>query len=186
MNLAYNTYTYYMCSMITKHDDLLGTLIHDVAHLLRLDIDRRLDGHNLTRVKWLALGILNRKGALTQVELADVMELGSASVGRLVDRLVDRGFVERRQDPEDRRAYRLFLTKDALTLLGELDGIGAELRKDTLGALSEQEVSSLNSGLLKIKFNLQARSAALALAVGLLAHKTSTYSNAVTDLAVSI
>jgi len=179
-------YTYYMCGMITKHDDLLGTLIHDVAHLLRLDIDRRLEDHNLTRVKWLALGILHHKGALTQAELATEMELGSASVGRLVDRLVDRGFVERRQDPEDRRAYRLFLTKSALSLLEELEGVGAELRDETLASLSKQEVGSLNSGLLKIKSNLQKRSAALALAVVILAHKTSTYSNAVTDLAGSI
>ena len=73
--------------MITKHDDLLGTLIHDVAHLLRLDIDRRLKDHNLTRVKWLALGIIANQPHLTQRELAEKMELGNAAVGRLVDRL---------------------------------------------------------------------------------------------------
>ena len=176
-------YTYHMYVMITKTDDLLGTLIHDVAHLLRLDIDRRLDSHNLTRVKWLALGILHHKGPLTQAELASEMELGAATVGRLVDRLSDRKFVERRRVPEDRRAYRLFLTESALSLLKDLDGTGAELREATLRSLSQQEVRTLNAGLLKIKSNLQSYSAALAVAAGALTHKTWVYTSSVTDMA---
>ncbi len=175
-----------MIDMITKHNDLLGTLIHDVAHLLRLNIDRRLESHNLTRVKWLALGVLYHKDATTQSELASAMELGTASVGRLVDRLVVRGFVERRQDPEDRRAYRLFLTQTALALLEELEDIGVELREETLQSLSDQDIGTLNSGLLKIKSNLQSLSTTLIVATGFFVHKTSTYSYAVTDLAGSI
>lgn len=144
--------------MITKHDDLLGTLIHDVAHLLRLEIDRRLNDYNLTRVKWLALGIIHHKGPVTQSELASELELGEASVGRLVDRLVERNFVVRGKDPRDRRSYKLRLTTQADVLLEELDGTAASLREDTLNALSDTEIKALNSGLLKLKDNLTARS----------------------------
>ena len=171
INLAYTMLAYYISDMITKHDDLLGTLIHDVAHLLRHDIDARLEPHNLTRVKWLALGIIDHKGPMTQSDLAAEMELGAASVGRLVDRLVERGFVTRSQHPEDRRSYRLSLSDSAVQLLQELDGTAAQLRQDTLHALSDTEVNTLNSGLLKLKNNLKARALAASAIVFLSAQK---------------
>ena len=186
INLAYTILAYYISDMITKHDDLLGTLIHDVAHLLRHDIDARLEPHNLTRVKWLALGIIDHKGPMTQSDLAAEMELGAASVGRLVDRLVERGFVTRSQHPEDRRSYRLSLSDSAVQLLQELDGTAAQLRQDTLHALSDTEVNTLNSGLLKLKNNLKARALAASAIVFLSAQKFSSPLQAFSDYVPAI
>jgi len=166
-------YAYYMQSMITKHDDLLGTLVHDVAHLLRLDIDRRVAPFNLTRTKWLALGIIHHNPGLTQAELASELELGAAAVGRLVDRLEDREFVLRSQSPDDRRAYTLSLTPEALALFSSLDETASDLRSELLEGLTEREVSSLNRGLSKLKSNLQRVSAAIAAAVPIRAETCS-------------
>ena len=141
--------------MITKHDDLLGTLIHDVAHLLRLDIDRRVAPHNLTRTKWLALGVIHHNPGLSQAVLASELELGAAAVGKLVDRLEDRGFVMRTSAPGDRRARTLSLTPIAEKLVTELDATTHELKEDVLDGLSEREVKLLNQGLNKLKKNLQ-------------------------------
>jgi DNA-binding MarR family transcriptional regulator len=186
INLAYTMLAYYMPSMITKTDDLLGTLIHDVAHLLRHDIDARLEPHNLTRVKWLALGIIDHQGPMTQSDLAAEMELGAASVGRLVDRLVERGFVIRSQHPEDRRSYRLSLSKTAEALLKELDGTAAQLRQDTLHALSDAEIQSLNSGLLKLKNNLKARALVASVVLFVSAQKLSSPLQAFSDYVPAI
>lgn len=172
--------------MITKDDDLLGTLIHDVAHLLRFEIDKRLKPHNLTRVKWLALGILKRHPTLTQVELAEKLELGAASVGRLVDRLEERGFVTREADPNDRRSYRLHLTEEAISLLRDLDGLADSLRADTLDNFSEDEVETLNAGLSKLKRNLKAHALAALAVTTLTAHKISLSSNDVFGLAAAV
>ena len=141
--------------MITKHDDLLGTLIHDVAHRLRHEIDRRLKPYNLTRVKWLALGIIANNPDMTQAELAADMELGNAAVGRLVDRLERRGFVIRKSDPDDRRAYRLSLTYTATDLLEHLKDTAAELRRDVLEGFSASEVKTLNKGLNRLDRKLK-------------------------------
>jgi len=153
--------------MITKHDDLLGTLIHDVAHLLRHEIDRRLRPYNLTRVKWLALGIIANRPELRQAELAQDLELGNAAVGRLVDRLEQRGFVIRKPDPDDRRAYRLTLTQTARHLLDQLKDTAAELRDDILNGFSASEVKTLNKGLNKLEENLKSI-ASLSLSAALL------------------
>jgi len=150
--------------MITKHDDLLGTLIHDVAHRLRHEIDRRLKPHNLTRVKWLALGIIANTPDLTQAELAADMELGNAAVGRLVDRLEQRRFITRKPDPDDRRAYRLALTDTAKDLLEHLKDTAVELRSDVLDGFSAGDVKTLNKGLNRLDKNLKSI-ASLCLAV---------------------
>jgi MarR family transcriptional regulator, transcriptional regulator for hemolysin len=168
-----------MRSMITKHDDLLGTLVHDVAHLLRLDIDRRVAPVNLTRIKWLALGIIHRKPGLTQAEVAAELELGAAAVGRLVDRLEDRGFVLRSQSPDDRRAYFLSLTPAAERLVDSLDGTAQILRDELLEGFSEQEVTALNRGLNKLKANLQKVSISLA---SILPIRGDTYAEVQTTL----
>lgn len=141
--------------MITKKDDLLGTLLHDVAHLLRQDIDRRLRPFNLTRAKWLALGIIKNNPNLTQAELAIELELGAATVGRLVDRLIDRNFLTREPRNDDRRAYGLKLTKEAILLFNKLESLGSEIRHDLTEGLSTQDVDFLNTRLSVLKNRLQ-------------------------------
>lgn len=145
-----------MLSMICKDKDLLGSLIHDVAHLLRLDIDDRLKSHNLTRVKWLALGVISDHPHISQSSLASRIELGNATVGRLVDRLVERGFVARENDPEDRRSYLLMVTPLANATIAELSDVPDALHADTLSGLAASEVSGLRDCLVKMKANLKA------------------------------
>lgn len=141
--------------MINKNNDLVGTLIHDVAHLLRLEIDKRLAAHNLTRVKWLAMGIIHAQPRISQATLAAELELGHASVGRLVDRLVERGFILRDDDPNDRRSNLLSLTDHADRLIDDLDGMADTLRADTLKDFTDTEVTALSSALIKLKNTLK-------------------------------
>lgn len=141
--------------MLTKKNDLLGTLIHDVAHLLRHEIDRRVGAYNLTRTKWLAISLLRDNPGGTQRELARRLELGAAATGRLVDRLVERGFVERRSDKTDRRAHRLHLTQAAQNLLIELETEAELLRRDLLEGFSAGQIDQIQEGLLKLKTRLQ-------------------------------
>lgn len=164
-------YAYYMQDMITKHEDLLGTLVHDVAHLLRHDIDNRLKHYNLTRVKWLALGIIEHRPNITQKGLAMELELGSASVGRLVDRLEARGFVLRKPATDDRRANCLSLKPEASEILAELKGVASAMRKDALKGLTTAEVKAVNSGILKIKQNLKGLLATTLLGISALSHE---------------
>ncbi len=140
--------------MIGKEDNSLGALLHDVAHLLRLVIDREVAPFNLTRAKWLALGILDRKEGLTQAELAEELELGNATVGRLVDRLEERGFVERRLDLVDRRMKRIFIRSSARPSLDELEDVAADVRKRAFKGLSRSDQRHLLGYLEIIKNNL--------------------------------
>ncbi len=83
------------------------------SRLLRNYIDHRAKGRGTTRAQWIVLFRLRQQEGLSQVDLADVLELQPISLVRLLDRLVEHGLLERRPDPRDRRANRLVPDRDA-------------------------------------------------------------------------
>lgn len=141
--------------MLSKTDNTLGTVVHEVAHLLRTLIDRRVEPYNLTRAKWLALGVLDRREGITQTELAEYLELDKSTVGRLLDRLEERGFVVRRKDPEDRRVFRIYIAKTAHPVLSELEQVADDVRSLALSGMSGEDQGKLLELLDQVKKNLQ-------------------------------
>lgn len=151
--------------MNKQREDLIGSLIPDVARLLRLEIDRRVKAHGLTQVKWLALGVIEQDPGMTQRQLAQRLEIGVAATGRLIDRLQARGLVRREPAPNDRRAFRLALTRKAEAILAELDGAADSLRDELLDGLSSRQVAVVREGLSRLKANLQRTAAAVVVAI---------------------
>ncbi|WP_288901693.1 MarR family transcriptional regulator [uncultured Sneathiella sp.] len=140
--------------MLSKKDNTLGTLVHEVAHLLRIHIDRRVEPYNLTRAKWLALGVLDRREGITQTELADYLELDKSTIGRLLDRLEERGFIRREKDPKDRRIFRIYIAKTAHPILSELEQVGDDVRAQALSGISKEDQEKLLTLLDQVKKNL--------------------------------
>src|SRR6476619_2825006 len=85
-------------------------LISDVGRLLRTCADQRARQHGMTRAQWAVLLRLERHEGLKQSDLAEILDLQPITLTRLVDRLCENGLIERRPDPNDRRAKRLHLT----------------------------------------------------------------------------
>ena len=102
------------------------------SRLLRNYIDHRAKGRGTTRAQWIVLFRLRQQEGLSQVDLADVLELQPISLVRLLDRLVEHGLLERRHDPKDRRANRLFLTPRGRQLVDDLDSLRNAIATDVL------------------------------------------------------
>jgi MarR family transcriptional regulator for hemolysin len=102
------------------------------SRLLRNYIDHRAKGRGTTRAQWIVLRRLRQQEGLSQVDLADVLELQPISLVRLLDRLVEHGLLERRHDPKDRRANRLFLTASGRQLVDDLDSLRDSIASDVL------------------------------------------------------
>jgi MarR family transcriptional regulator, transcriptional regulator for hemolysin len=102
------------------------------SRLLRNYIDHRAKTRGTTRAQWIVLFRLRDQEGLSQVDLADVLELQPISLVRLLDRLVEHGLLERRHDPKDRRANRLFLTGRGRQLVDDLDGLRDAIAIDVL------------------------------------------------------
>src|SRR5690242_10917663 len=102
-------------------------VLSDLARAVRTRADARARAHGMTRAQWMILVHLERQPRMSQNELAQLIEVEPITVGRLVDRLEARGFVERRPDPNDRRIWRLHLTPAASPMLEEIAHARAEL-----------------------------------------------------------
>lgn len=130
--------------MSTFEPDLM-LLLHDVARLIRVAADKRARVHDMTRAQWIMLLWLERQPGISQKELAEKLEVEPITVARLVDRLEQRGMVERRADPKDRRVWRLHLRPEAHPLISEINAeraelnamISADLPPDTVALLKD-------------------------------------------------
>src|ERR1700744_1990159 len=91
--------------------------LHDVARLMRTLADQRARALNMTRAQWSVLSRLQRSEGGKQTELAVLLDIQPIPLAPLVDKLATLGLVERRDDPNDRRANRLFLTDRAAPML---------------------------------------------------------------------
>ena len=88
---------------------------------------------------------------MSQVDLADVLELQPISLVRLLDRLVEHGLVERKHDPRDRRANRLFLTPAGRQLADDLDSLRDSIAIDVLQDVPDAAIETSLKTLRDIK-----------------------------------
>ncbi|WP_425406763.1 MarR family winged helix-turn-helix transcriptional regulator [Hwanghaeella sp.] len=133
-----------------------GFLLHDVARLMRAEFDRRSRTLQLTRSQWWVLNFVYAYEGATQTELADQCEVERATMGRLLDKLEEKGWVRREADGQDRRIRRVYLTGEVLELMIALRGIGAGVRESAMAGIDRDEQDRFVDTLMKIKGNLLA------------------------------
>jgi MarR family transcriptional regulator, transcriptional regulator for hemolysin len=121
------------------------------SRLLRNYIDQRSKSRGSTRAQWIVLFRLREQEGLSQVDLADVLELQPISLVRLLDRLVEHGLVERRHDPRDRRANRLFLTASGRQLVDDLDSLRDSIATEVLQDVPTESIQTSLETLRDIK-----------------------------------
>jgi MarR family transcriptional regulator, transcriptional regulator for hemolysin len=143
-----------MAARITPNREFAFTL-NDVARLLRTYADHRAAAFGITRAQWAVMARLDRQEGLKQSELAEMLDLQPITLTRLLDRLGDSGLIERRPDPRDRRAKRLFLTPAARPLLERLGGLAEELMSTTLAGIDRSTVKLMLANLSIAKENLR-------------------------------
>ena len=129
--------------------------IMDVARLLKTFADQRARQYGMTRAQWAVLVRLDRSEGLKQSELAEILDLQPITLTRLLDRLAQNGLIERRADPNDRRANRLFLTPAARPLLEQLTKLGTEMMGTVLEGLDAKTLKQLLHDLEQVRDNLR-------------------------------
>jgi MarR family transcriptional regulator, transcriptional regulator for hemolysin len=130
-------------------------ILNDVARLLRTYADHKAAQFGTTRAQWSVLVRLDRAEGLNQSELAEMLDLQPITLTRLLDKLCDSGLIERRPDPGDRRAKRLFLTPAARPLLEHLGSLGEEIMTTVLQGLEPQAVEQMIGQLDVVRENLR-------------------------------
>jgi MarR family transcriptional regulator for hemolysin len=132
-----------------------GFSINDVARMIRTYADQKARQFGITRAQWVVLVRLDRFEGLKQSELADMLDLQPITLTRLLDRLSASGLIERRADPNDRRANRLYLTPAARPLLEQLGELGEELMTTALAGVDRDSIERMVAQLATVKENLR-------------------------------
>jgi MarR family transcriptional regulator, transcriptional regulator for hemolysin len=142
--------------MAPTDKNTFGFLVTDVTRLMRKHFDRRAVRFQMTRAQWRALKRLHYSEGMRQNELAEQLEMEPIAVGRVIDRLQNAGFVERRADPADRRAWRLYLTARAHAVVDDMELISNELFRQAQRGISAADMKTMISVLGRMKLNLNA------------------------------
>jgi MarR family transcriptional regulator, transcriptional regulator for hemolysin len=124
----------------------------ELQRLTRAYADKEAARYGITRAQWAVLAGVERNEGMKQTELAEQLEMQPITLTRLIDKLCDNGWIERRGDDSDRRINRLYLKKAARPLLAKLAGLKAEL---TATALEGVDAPRLLTQLEGIKENVR-------------------------------
>lgn len=130
-------------------------LINDVARMLRTYADQRARQLGITRAQWAVMARLEHAEGLKQSELAEMLDLQPITLTRLVDRLCANGMIERRPDPNDRRAKRLHLTPLARPLMDRLADLGQDMMSTVLQGFDVETIERMIGELSVAKDNLK-------------------------------
>lgn len=134
-----------------------GYLLHDVSRTRRTLIDHWMKPLGITRAQWSLLSALSRGGndGMMQVDLARLLEVGKVTIGGLVDRLEASGHVERRPDPDDRRAKRVYITEQGWKMIRSMIAVAEKMNKKVMSGVSDRDLATVERVLLVIKTNIR-------------------------------
>jgi DNA-binding MarR family transcriptional regulator len=140
-------------------DRSFGFLINDVSRLFgrRFDFNGRRRRLGLTRAQCRTLGYLARNEGINQAGLADLLEIRPMTLVRQIDRMEEAGWIERRPDPSDRRARRLFLTEKGHRVLNRVWDVASETHDEAIARLSASEARQLIELLYRVHATLGER-----------------------------
>lgn len=130
----------------------IGRLIARLARIWRRESDQALSDHGLSYATAIPLLVLSRQGEnVRQGVLADELGIEGPSLVRLIDLLQAEGLVERREDPTDRRAKTLHLTKAGEAKLNETNRVLRRVRASLLKDIAPEELAITFETLQRIE-----------------------------------
>ena len=129
-------------------------LATDVGRLFRKRFNVAARQLGVTGAQWRMLAAIRRTPGINQGAIAGWLEVEAITAGRMVDRLEKAGLVERRDDPCDRRTWRLFLTAEADRQMDRLSDFADQVFAEALAGFSQAEQATLLSLLARVRANL--------------------------------
>jgi DNA-binding MarR family transcriptional regulator len=137
----------------------LALVMHDVSRLLRRRVDKAAQTLGLTSAQWRVLAFVSRCEGSNQASMADHMDMEPITLSRHLDRMQAAGMIERRPDPNDRRAHRLFLTETGRTLMDGFRAVTSDVMDDFVEGISEEELATAIDILARMRANLTGKAA---------------------------
>ncbi|MFP5305971.1 MAG: MarR family winged helix-turn-helix transcriptional regulator [Gammaproteobacteria bacterium] len=134
----------------------LGLKLAVISRQLRQRFDQHVERSGITRAKWVLIAAVSRNPGATQRSIAAALEVTEVTAGRMIDRLCADGYLERRENPHDRRGYCVYLTPAAQPVLDKLGELAAVHEAEIFAGFSAADLAQLDALLDRIAENLAA------------------------------
>lgn len=142
---------------ITEREDpkrALGAKLTVISRQLWMNFDQGVERAGLSRAKWSLIAAVARSPGATQRIIATMLQVTEVTAGRMIDRLCADGYLERQEDPQDRRAYRVHLLPAARPLLDQMSKTAKIHTNAAFQGLGEDDLAKLDSLLDIVLGNL--------------------------------
>lgn len=143
-------------AMVQRRFDTPLRLINDINVAYVRLFAHKAARVGLTRPQWHVLGGIRRQDGITQSELAGAIAMGKSPLGKVVDKLEAEGLIERRPDPNDRRANRLHLTEKAGPLMEPAAEVVEQLEQLAFDGLNDDQAEHLIDLLTDMRARMEA------------------------------
>lgn len=143
---------------LDSETDTFGFIINDISRVVRAEMDRRTAdaGLGLTTGEGRVLLNARRTGPIRQTLLAERLGIEAMTLSCLVDRLENKGYVERQPDPDDRRAKLVALTEAGTEVVARIEPIAASIRADAARGIDPDDWQRVLAALRTARANMLA------------------------------
>ena len=134
--------------------DLAGSIIADYRATmtqLKCASSERLLREGVSMAQLHIMFTVQRHGEMTMSQLADVLNVSDSSATGLVDRMAERGFIQRDRVPTDRRVVIVRITEAGDALLREMDALSDEIFRTVLSRLGPSQLRSVGQAVAELR-----------------------------------
>ncbi len=126
----------------------LSLLINTISRGIAGSYQRK---HDISVTEWRVMAVLGRYSGLTASEVVERTAMDKVAISRTVKSLVDKGLLERKTDPGDRRRRRLYITHNrGQKVLQEIVPLAQSYEQKLLQAMSARELKNLEQSVAKL------------------------------------
>ncbi|SKB25557.1 MarR family winged helix-turn-helix transcriptional regulator [Malaciobacter marinus] len=141
--------------MAFQSDNIFGILIANIRNHLKNNLEKKLQEHDISAAQSIIIRRLCEKDNLTQKELAKDTYFKQSSLTLLIDKLEQKGLVERKNKKNDRRAYLICITSKGKKLEQIIKDAGKELEEKALEGIDSHNKELLIQALKQVYSNLK-------------------------------
>lgn len=137
---------------MSSTQEQLGMTIGETARCWRTKLNERLRPLGLSQARWMVLLHLSKRGdGVVQKALAEWLGIEGPTLVRILDRMTEDGWIERRESATDRRAKTVHLTKQSRAIIKQINKVAAQLRGELLADVNPADIEACMRVLQQIK-----------------------------------